>query len=211
MSKLAESVELIDFFKARGNTYTLLANIFLGKFDEVQTTLSVVPSERLGKVDDLTQIVKQLKETPIDELKVQYDNLFVVPASLFVPPFSAYHLSFKDEEAKEEYFMEINHYYQTFDFSLPFEKFERVDHIGYLLAFTAYVNQTTLALLEENDEENTHHSVDFQKKFLTNHLQSWIGDLEKEVSLKMNRGLILNTVRYLHQFVEWDIEELAKF
>lgn len=210
MKKLAESVELIDFFKARGNTYTLLANIFLGNFAELQKNLPLASFENVGEVSDLTQIVKQLKETPINELKVQYDNLFVVPASFFVPPFSAYHLSFRDEEDEEEYFMGIKHYYQTFDFSLPFENFERVDHIGYLLAFIAYVNQATFALLEENDVENTYQAVHFQKEFLTNHLQSWIGALEKEVSLKMNRGLMLSTVRYLHQFVDWDIEELSK-
>lgn len=205
---MSKTVELLDFFKARGNTYTLLANLFLGKFEELKNSLN---SAEIGVRDELSQMLNQLKETPIEELKVQYDNLFVVPASFFVPPFASYHLTFQSEEDEEAYFMKLNHFYQTFDFSLPFDKFERVDHIGYLLLFIAYINQATLDFIEENDKENVDSSIHFQKTFLNENIQSWIGTLEKEVSLKLRRGLLLSALRYLHQFVEWDIEELEKF
>lgn len=210
MNKIERTVQLTDFFVARGNTYTLLANLFLGEFEEVKRSLASVSLEKIGEIDDLVLLINDLKEAPLDELKVQHDNLFVVPASFFVPPFSAHHLSFRDEEEEEEYFHKINHYYRTFGFSVPFERFERVDHIGYLLAFTAYVNEATLALIEEGDEENFKQSMHFQRAFLNHHVQSWIGTLEKEVSLKLNRGLLLNAVRYLHQFIEWDHNELAE-
>lgn len=199
--------EEISFQQARSNVYLLLANVFLGNWQKLKEAATII---EVPVDDPISSIVNELRTTPLEELEIQYDNLFVVPASFFVPPFAAHYLPFKDEEEEDQYFNKINHYYQTFDFNLPFEQFGRVDHLGYLLAFIAYVNEATKQLIKEGDEENIQQSIQFQKNFLNNDLQSWIGTLEKEVSQKLNRGLLLNAVRYLHQFIEWDIEELGK-
>lgn len=191
--------EEVSFQKARSNVYLFLANAFLGNWQKLKEVAAM--SEE--SVDDpLTNIITELRTTPLEELVIQFDNLFVAPGHYFVPPIASYHLSLQDEDL-EQFLESLNSIYLKWGYSLPYENFERADHIGYLLLF---IHVKIEALLNSSQVD-----IDADISFIKNYLQSWLLILEQEVEKKLNKGIVLEIVRYTRSFINWDLEQLDSF
>lgn len=183
------------FQKARSNVYLFLANAFLGNWELLRN--AGIESINLEN-DPLHLIVEQIQKTPLEEIQIQYDNLFVAPGYYFVPPIASYHLNLKDDDLNQ--FLES--LYETYikrNYSAPYVNHERADHIGYLLLFVHFMIEAQL-----KDELGNEKKSEIQTSFIKEKLASWLPKLEVEVEKKLTKGLILDLVKYTNQFVSWD-------
>lgn len=190
--------EHIQYQRARSNVYLLLANAFLGNWGELKKASYKV--DEINGDQSLGYLINEIIETPMEEIKIQFDNLFVAPGYYFVPPFASFHLNLVDDDL-DEYTNHLYRIYGRWNYDLPFRNFERGDHIGYLLMFVHFSIEALLCQPNDTLQET-------QSAFIKKQLYSWMLKFTAEVEKKLARGLLLDIVKFTTKFVEWDLQQL---
>lgn len=200
---LYEHEENRSVLQARNDIYLFLAKVFLGEFSELAHAAQSVPIVLEGGDTDLALLIRHLKKTPLKELKLQYDNLLVVPGPYFVPPFEHY---YRPAMTAEEVEQRIRHHYCESGYHFPVERLERHDHIGCELAFMHFLITGELHFLRQKQYAQAEQVRGIQRRFLSEHLLQWVALFEKRMSQTIVRGFMRDATSYMCRFIERDVD-----
>lgn len=182
-------------------TYGLFEAIFHGEWDKL---LSRLPDHSSLEQIQFFDFLKELKETDLFELKVQYDNLFVAPGYYFVSPYRDSYVSVEEQQRTELAFL-----YEKAGLNSCEERLELADHIGCLLHYMQWLLYVEQKEWQKGNIEAAKQIRKAEKEFISKHL-FWIPKLKQQVATKLEYGFLLNAVNALDVFIGWHNEELSK-
>lgn len=184
-------------------TYLIYARCFYGQVDVIKAMVDT--GEATGEVDeDVRHLLHQLRETPEEELTLQYENLFFIPGPYYVPPYVSVYLD--DEEANGSTVHQLSGYYARFDF-LDYARTTnlRHDHIGTVLMFAHYLIQMQLEQHEDAEDAKKMYQI-----LLHEVIRPMYGVFEKKVSDQLVKGFYLDLVQGAHRFLSETSEIIEK-
>lgn len=199
MNKNSDSTVEALTIKEQSYLYLLFAELFLGNGKKIKKILdgeevSPSPSED-DHVDDLGELIQSLQAVPERELKILYENLFLIPGAFYVPPYGAHYLYRKNDDiSTSEFIEELSKEYQIEGFLAYAEgKYLRLDHLGIMFMYLHF-------LLEKYGD--TTEARKKMRRFLESKINPWFGAFEKKLSVSLEYGFYLDLVRYMHQFLD---------
>lgn len=211
--------------------YEMFASFFLQipnktNIEELPSVLEEV-SEILPMIDfkSLIEPIKELKDFKQD----YYDHFFVPATKNYIPPYESalVEADIKEGSKKTKWkygslwtksTYHVSMCYESVGFN-PFElemeeglKSSKVpDHIGFELAFMAYLSMKEAAYEEialedrtEEDIENANRWNKLRKQFLQEHLQKFVSIYYKIAEGKFN-PFYLQLLNILNSYIEWDL------
>ena len=195
----SDTVTEVFTSKERSYLYLLFAELFLGNGKKIKNLLAgeeilSSPSET-GHVDDLNKLIQSLQDVPERELKILYENLFLIPGAFYVPPYGAYYLYSKnDDVSTSDFIAEIAKEYQAEGF-LDYAEgmYLRLDHLGIMFMYLHFL------LEKDGDMVETEKKI---RSFIESKINPWFGGFEKKVSTSLEYGFYLDLVRFIHQFLD---------
>lgn len=186
---------------ARSRVYGLLARLLLGEWESLTERFQAEAGERAGDTA-LGQILQGLARVDPFELKVEHDNLFVVPGKYYVPPFERYYL----KEGSDT----VDKIYEPVQFSYPLQRGELPDHLGCELAFMQSLVLAENGASKDGNTEAAQMWSRLQNDFLHKHLSAWIGDVCRAVSEKAPGGFYADVLHFAAEFVQSETTELRR-
>jgi len=182
--------------------YVLFAQVMYGD-TAVLKQLFKTEGDIFQQVDEEVQsLFGQLEMTHEEELAIQYENLFYIPGSHYVPPYVGKYIYENDPEGEQQLLENLAELYESTGFiSYAEKKFLRHDHLGHLLMFQHF-------LLVKRDEgiEIERQMIDtIVKDVVETMLFPSFGKFEQKVSKALLKGFYLNAVQLIHQFVDQEV------
>lgn len=200
MSALAseEFYENAQLARNISNTYGLHATIFLGEWDKLLFLLSNISNI---EEDEYFSFLQDLKGINPNELKIQYDNLFVAPGFYFVSPFRDSY--FAEDSTREE----LSFMYEQAGLTICDDKLELPDHIGCILSYLQWLVYMEHKAWEKNDIKEAEQILDLERNFINKNL-SYIPRMKEKIGEKLEFGFMLDAINGLEAFINWHLEEL---
>lgn len=136
----------------------------------------------------IKELAAYIDNASIEDLKVEFNSLFVVPNKRRYVP--AYESCFREKHGDEmgnlwgETTADVTRYYREAGYEATnLQGIFAPDHIGVELAFIAKLCADELQLIENNnDSEQTKKIEELRKSFLREHISKWIEDFSKAVN-----------------------------
>lgn len=184
-----------DITCSRADMYRFLAGVFL-----VPPTAELVALLKEGWIADalkgfLTDETKILfsdvveSNTPVDELKQEFNNLFVVPMGQYTTPFEAVFRNEREVAGKKVRGLLMGPSTVAVIESYKRAGAERLvkelpDHIGCELGFMEYLCTEEARAAKAGKKDNARFFLEEQRLFLENHLLQWMPSLAAKISEK---------------------------
>lgn len=143
---------------------------------------------------------------PIDDLRVEFDGLFRVPASQYVYPFESCYRTRSNGRPGPlagRAAHEANEAYLEAGFEPRLGPGEYPDHVGVQLAFLELLSERECEALAAGDVYQADRWSERHARFLDAHLRGWIGDLCREIEENA-------TLDYYRQLAQWIPEALQE-
>ncbi|WP_280772274.1 TorD/DmsD family molecular chaperone [Salipaludibacillus daqingensis] len=179
--------------------YVLFAQVMYGETD-VLKHLFKTQNESFQQLDeDVLRLFELLSKTKEEELQIQYDNLFFIPGSYYVPPYLGKYACENDSEGEQQLLEKLAALYNSTGFiTFAEKKYLRHDHLGHLLMFQHFL----LLQRKEVVEEEVHVIGTILRDVLETILVPSFGKFEQKVSKSIKKGFYLDAVRLIHQFID---------
>lgn len=121
----------------------------------------------------LMQQWSQLGRETIDDLRTDYNRLFIGPGTAFASPWESVY--FSDERLTfQTQTVQVRNWYRRFGLVVENLYKEPDDHAGLELVFLAHVAQLGTEAADEFDAARIDELVDAQRQFLTDHAGRWM-------------------------------------
>lgn len=136
----------------------------------------------------LKELTAHIKQARLEDLRNEFDALFVVPSKRnYVPPYES---CFREKRGNEignlwgETTADVARYYREAGYEAKnLQGIFAPDHIGVELAFIAKLCADEMQLIKNNnDSGQTKKIEELRKSFLREHLSKWIEDFSKTVN-----------------------------
>lgn len=230
--------EIRQIAQVRGTIYTLLSQCFMqpsielvnsildGSLDEAfQATLALTEDkkviEKLAKLKHFGIQCQELsQEQVLQEMKAEYNRLFVGPGHVLAPPYeSIYKTRNKDNEkgvVMGDSTVAAKHFYRRAGLGLSNDFTDLPDHISLELHFMGYLCNLEIERTHEESEESKvsegkQSSVHkMQVDFLETHLGSWISDFSQAVSNVTYFPFYKAVAELAERWIKIDMDELKK-
>ncbi|MGE4273658.1 MAG: molecular chaperone [Desulfitobacterium sp.] len=215
MNTLEEAKEIAQ---VRSNVYSLLSQCFFQPSEQLVATiidgsLSVALQETVGMIEDekVEQELARIKDFSIQcrehsplqvlqDMKVEYNRLFVGPGHLLAPPYeSVYKTRNADNEigvVMGDAAIDAKQFYRTAGLDLDDNFKDLPDHIAVELHFMSYLCTLESANAAEGE-------------FLGSHLGSWIADFSQTVRQETTSEFYRGIVGLAESWVMSEIEVLS--
>ncbi|MCE7790830.1 molecular chaperone TorD family protein [Salipaludibacillus sp. CUR1] len=179
--------------------YLVFARVMYGETDFLINLVEEYNEGLAGLDESLLNVLHQVGTTPEEELAFQYDNLFFIPGSHYVPPFAGTFIYPDNQEGEEAFLQKLAALYEREGFmGYAEKKYLRHDHIGHLLMFLHF-----LLMKRENTGLNEKEKIDStMKDLLEDVLGPAFGEFERRVSEQLKKGFYLDVIRQMHQFID---------
>lgn len=205
---------------ARERVYQFLASVYL-------ETPSDSLLERL-KDASLWEAVSNIPGLPrgccspvadcsIDDLKQEYMDLFMVPASNYVAPYEAVYCDGRVVGAKVrkgllygKSTVAVERFYKMAGAEIGGKAKDLPDHIGLELAFMAFMCRRERQAWEAGDEALAKSLRSWQRAFLESHPARWSEDLACAIQKKTENGFYRWAGRFTQDFVAADLQSLKE-
>lgn len=149
--------------------------------------------------------IEEIFESQIDDLKSEYNRLFIGPNHLPAPPWESVYLS-KEKIMFDEHTLAVRDFYKKWQVVTKNKNKEPDDHIGFELEFMSILIGKSIKALNEANMESFSSTIIGQKKFLESHPLTWIDTFSSKLSNNTNhpfyKGLALFTPEYLKMDIE---------
>lgn len=116
----------------------------------------------------------------LDDLKKDYQQLFIGPHSLPAPPWESVYLSV-EHLVFESQTTAVRQFYARYGLEVEKLYKEPDDHFGLEMAFLAHLSALGLEALHRGDDEGLRLILDDQRAFLADHLLLWAPDFLQRV------------------------------
>lgn len=184
---------------ARGALYGLLARLLLGEWELLEPVVMASLPGSGPLTSRVAGLLTRLHAMPRFDVKVEYDNLFVVPGRYFVPPYESFY-----QDASE-----VPALFQRVGFTLPDERGQRADHLGCELAFMSTLVEEQRLAVARADDASALAWKDHQRLFVDRHLGAWVNAVGGRVADHEPDGLYLTVFEFLDDFLRYERGELA--
>lgn len=204
MSDSVQDQHGILTLEEQSNLYLLFAHLFLGnvkKIKKIIEDVEILPTPSGNEfIDELNDLMKNLKEVPTRELKILYENLFYIPGAFYVPPYGAQFLYGKHDDVSTSQFLgELAFEYEREGYlQYANSTSHRVDHLGLMFMYLHFL----LEKVDKNDEIEVERAKQKVTKFIRKKINPWFGEFEKNVSSSLQYGFYLDLVQYIHQLLD---------
>jgi len=149
--------------------------------------------------------IEKISPLEIEELKLEYNRLFIGPNHLPAPPWESVYLS-KEKIIFDEHTLAVREFYKRWNVTTKNKNKEPDDHIGFELEFMAILIGRSIKALNENNMKYFSSTIISQKEFLETHPLVWIdkfsSKLYNSTSHHFYKGLALFTPEYLRMDIE---------
>ncbi len=211
MSKL-ESGELCRIVEGRGRVYKFLAAVYISEpSDEmVDRMLDSSFLESLSQIDASAQQLKDFAASfrgNYDDLRIEYDSLFVVPLAQYVKPYES---AYRDGLLGDGVTHSVRQYYRSIGGDVTVAYGDLPDHLGAELDFMFFLCEKEKRCWEDGNGEEACQYLEAQKDFIEQHLLKWIPDLRQEIESKTESGFYKALAGFTHRFVTADAETIRE-
>lgn len=203
--------------------YKVFSSFFIGPPVQEVVELLINPGmlEELGDIlgKDSIALLKKHRENfreNYNELKKEYNALFVVPLEKYVTPYeSVYRCSkhadgtnVQDQQLMGPCTIAVKEFYDSVGADIEGVK-ELPDHLGVELEFMHFLCKREEEAREKEDEEEVAQMLSLQKEFLHEHLYQWIGAICDNISKKSSNDFYQAIAGITHEFVKLDYNMLS--
>ncbi len=215
-----ESIDLNKIFLTRRWLYDFLGKSFYMEPDvhRFKKVLEVkIFEELVGDTEDtnkgiylLSQFfsdINNLNEMKMDELKSEYNRLFIGPGPLPAPPWESVYLS-KEKIIFDEHTLAVRDFYKRWKVVPTRINKEPDDHIGFELEFMAILISKSIRALEEGNMEELKDVIKGQVEFLDNHLLVWIDEFSYKLTNSTVEPFYKGIGLFLVEYTKMDRELL---
>lgn len=179
--------------------YVMFAQVMYGE-TAVFKQMFKTKLDSFKQVDEsVYKVFAKLATTKEDELVIQYENLFFIPGSHYVPPYISKYICENDSEAEQVLLGKLAELYETTGFiSYADNKYLRHDHLGHLLMFQHFL------LVKRSDATGQEQQVidGILDDIVKTMLLPTFGKFEQRVSKVLTKGFYLDIVQLIHQFID---------
>lgn len=184
--------------------------------------LRTLVKENLGEILNLTsELGKELKEhkfiaefekckddeTLIDEIRYEFNTLFVGPRRPKALPYESTYFDYKTLFGAQT--MQVRGFYEAAGLKVEDEKFDKFpdDFIGYELQYLYFMS--FLALDKINDEEQFYEIIRQKKDFVDTHPSKWFGEFARHCAKAANLAVWKGFGEFLNLYLSKEILNLA--
>jgi len=212
---------------SRYYTYAFFADIFLKEptLDSYLNNQLIIDKllPDLSETNDTEPIPKeQISET---KLRQEYYDCFFVPISgKYVPPYESALRGYRKNKEKStfgklntEITAQVKKQYDFVGFDPlildvfpPLKNIQLADHIGYELAFMAFLCRCEKEVRKINQQEKANMWIKFQEEFIAKHFLKWIPQLTTALK-EIGKNIFETTALVLDNWVNTDYEDLIRY
>ncbi|HAG50291.1 MAG: hypothetical protein A2X87_05095 [Deltaproteobacteria bacterium GWC2_42_51] len=209
MTIVAQKKDKSDYARARSNVYKLLSIAFIKELspesiemfrgNSIKETLKDLGTA-FGEVfynREPTQLCEELAE--------EYAALFILPGGVnpteSVTRAGLYMQIYADQAVK---------FYKQCGFILPDDFRGFPDHIGIELEFISHLSQKEASAYQNSGDDEAKRWIEFQKRFLENHLSKWAQEFAKKVATYSDKPFYQEMAKLLHEFISLETNELVE-
>lgn len=215
-----ESIDLKKIFLTRRWLYDFLGKSFYMEPDvHMFKKVSEVKifEELVGDTEDtnkgiylLSQFfsdINNLNEMKMDELKSEYNRLFIGPGHLPAPPWESVYLS-KEKIIFDEHTLAVRDFYKRWKVAPTRINKEPDDHIGFELEFMAILISKSIRALEKGNMEELKDVIKGQVEFLDKHPLVWIDEFSNKLTNSTVEPFYKGIGLFLLEYTKMDRELL---
>ena len=129
--------------------------------------------------NDFRELTETLKQTPEQELMVEYARLFVGPYQLVAPPYGSYYL--EEGALMGETTVNVMKFYELTGNTLSDSFRDLPDHLIAELDFLYLLLYNEKKLGEDNDKDNLVNIINLKTEFFEKYFKTWILEFTKVV------------------------------
>lgn len=213
MSELSlEAKELHGLAEGRGRVYKFLASLYISEpSDEmIDQILGDSFLENLAQID---ASAKQLQDFAAsfhgscDDLRLEYDSLFVVPMAQYVKPYES---AYRDGLTGDGITRTVRQYYRSVGGDVTVAYGDLPDHLGAELDFMFFLCENEKRCWQSGNGEEARQHLKAQKDFLEKHLLTWITDLCQEIERKTESGFYKALAGFTNRFITADVGNITE-
>lgn len=175
----------------------LFTNIWLGEWDNYEQTISQLP-------DEITLNLPFHSHYDQREVKLAYENYFVIPGEYFVPPYvSAYYGKSESEQqtARQDLLCLIGAY-EKVGYYYPAEIDELPDHIGSIIGFITALLREEIKATNENDTHLVTDIKKIQREVYEDYLRPGLNKMEKPLQITIDDSFFKNFMPFFYESLE---------
>ena len=180
------------------------------------------PDETLsGKIKDLGEKLRQvsnqstnwdgkkiMRTDPIQELKVDYAQLFVGPYTLAAPPYGSVYME-QERRIMGNSTMDVIKRYRQSGLVVAEDFKDAPDHITAELEFMHYLIYKEIEASNQGDANSTFSCLVDQHSFLKFHLGAWVSEFTRNVIDNANTTFYQDLARVTDSFIKDDYQSIS--
>ena len=198
----------------------LLASIIQGDFGEfLENTVGILDGEKVGREivrlkDFSAQAKEKSAEKTLQDMKVEYNRLFVGPGHLLAPPYESVYKTRNDDNKKGVVMgddtIAAKKFYLQAGLEIDDNFKDLPDHIAVELYFMSYLCNLEFLSADEGEDgiAQTSNIKELQNEFLKSHLGTWITEFSQAVATQTNSEFYRGMVKITEEWVMSEIKEL---
>src|SRR5690625_1005996 len=159
----------------------LFTNIWLGEWDKYEQTISQLPT----KIS--SNLPFHMHYDP-REVKLAYENYFVIPGEFFIPPYvSAYYDKSEEEQqiARQDLLCLVGAY-EKVGYYYPIEIDELPDHVGSITGFITALLQEKIKAYDQGDQQLIKDIKHLQREVYDDYLKVALEKIEQYYTRKID-------------------------
>lgn len=213
-AKLKETRKKASLAQARADMYKFLASFYLNEpnseivanvanmklinqLSEIFSTVTMAPLKKFTKKFD----------GDIEQVKQDWHGLFRVPLQKYTTPYESV---YRENLMAQQTTVQVRKRY--FEASSAVDRikysFHEDDYLGYELDFMRFLCETEAAGWNKDHKNSARTYLQYQNKFLKDHLSRWLPDVTKTIEKKADTDYFKFAARITKQFVANDIKEV---
>ncbi len=205
--------EISEDLETRTIVYRLLKNLFLkppskeslGNLRKLNSFENIGNPDLVGGLEHL----RKGADCEIEKLALEHTRLFIGPYKLPAPPYESVYRT-KERLVMQQPTIDVRKAYRQADLEVRGIYTNPDDHICAELEFMEYLCDKTASSLKNHDIHEAIKHLEFQRKFLEEHLNKWVPvfteDILKNTEQDFYRGMAL----LLRGFISSESEHITK-
>jgi TorA maturation chaperone TorD len=141
----------------------------------------------------------------LEQLKLEFHALFLVPADRYLFPYESCYRGFRDGRPGRllgKPAREVRDYYQKARLKVRSKEAELPDHAGVEFSFLYMLANREVAAIEEGEEDRARHWHSLEVAFFDCHPARWIPDLCDEIKATANHCYFKGLAEWIEKTVE---------
>ncbi len=200
----------------RSNMYRFFATVYnrpldRERLDTLCSSHFMELAEGFASVDSTSILKHAVREFDhnLDELRYEYNNLFIVPGTQYLTPYESVYRGTRIENGKKVLgllngpeTLEVLRYYQSMGYEMGQGKIGPPDYVGTEIEFMYRIISMEQSGNNRNDMERSRRFLEVQKRFFEDHLNQWVPELCRKMIEKTGQPLYKSLAAITIDFLE---------